>query len=318
MSVIRTVLGDIAASEAGVTYAHEHLILDSALIEAGYPHILLNDVDAAVAEVDAARSAGVATMVDAMPCASGRDVVRLARISERTGVNIVVATGLHHPRYYGPTHWTGIVSAEELAELFIGDVEDGVDAFDYTCPYVRRTPHRAGVIKVATGGGALNDRDARLFEAAAIAHARTGAPILTHCEHGRGALEQLAAFAELGVPADAVMLSHIDKVTDPTYHRDMAQSGAWLLYDQALRQADREVTDTAVLLAQHREEATLGQVVLGTDGARRDLWTAFGGSPGLAWLASGLPAQLRAHGFGDDEIATLFVRNPASALALRR
>ena len=53
----------------------------------------------------------------------------------------------------------------------------------------------------------------------------------------------------------------------------MAQSGAWLLYDQALRQADREVTDTAVLLAQHREEATLGQVVLGTDGARRDLWS---------------------------------------------
>lgn len=317
MSRVRTALGDLDAQRLGVTYAHEHLILDSALVEAAYPHILLNDLDAATTEVSAAVAVGVSTMVDAMPCASGRDVVRLAELSRRTGVNIIVATGLHHPRYYGPRHWTGTVSPEELAALFVADITDGIDIFDYTGPLVQRSPYRAGVIKVATGGGPLEPRDRRLFEAAAIAHYRTGAPILTHCEQGRGALEQIEAFDTLGVPANVLLLSHTDKVTDATYHREMARSGAWLLYDQGLRQADTAAPGTVALLAQHVSDGTLDRVVLGTDGARRDLWTAFGGSPGLAWLHDGFLGHMRAAGLDDAHIHALFVTNPAVALSLR-
>jgi phosphotriesterase-related protein len=148
-------------------------------------------------------------MVDAMPCSSGRDVVRLAEISEATRVNILAVTGLHHERYYGPRHWTAKLAAEELARLFVDDLVLGVDAFDYTGPVVRRTSHRAGLIKVATDGGELSGRDKVLFEAAAIAHAQTGAPILTHCEGGKGALQQVVALTALGVAPNAILLSHI-------------------------------------------------------------------------------------------------------------
>ena len=110
MTCARTVQGDVDATDLGVTYAHEHLILDSVLIEAAYPHILLDDVDAAVDEVMSAKAVGVSTMVDAMPCASGRDILRLAEVSERTGINIIAASGLHHLRDYGARHWTGRVS----------------------------------------------------------------------------------------------------------------------------------------------------------------------------------------------------------------
>ena len=31
---------------------------------------------------------------------------KLAELSRRTGVHVVAPTGLHHDRYYGPSHWS--------------------------------------------------------------------------------------------------------------------------------------------------------------------------------------------------------------------
>ena len=125
--VIRTVTGDIAPEAAGVTYCHEHLVLDSPLIELKFPHIHLNDDDKAAAEIKTCANVGVSTMVDAMPCSAGRSASRLASLATTTGMNIIAATGLHHDRYYGPTHWTNSTSAEALADLFIADVVQGID-----------------------------------------------------------------------------------------------------------------------------------------------------------------------------------------------
>jgi len=83
---VRTVLGAIGPAELGVTYVHEHLIIDSPLIEDRWPGIHLPFVEDAVAEVAACRREGVGAMVDVMPAASGRNVGRLAEISRRTGI----------------------------------------------------------------------------------------------------------------------------------------------------------------------------------------------------------------------------------------
>ena len=45
---VRTVLGDVPATELGVTYLHEHLIIDSPLVAEHWPHIHLPDAEAAV------------------------------------------------------------------------------------------------------------------------------------------------------------------------------------------------------------------------------------------------------------------------------
>lgn len=312
--IVRTVLGDVAPGELGRTYAHEHLVLHNALIEAAFAHILLDDVERAVSETASCVAAGVRTFVDAMPCASGRDAARLAEISRRTGAHVIAVTGLHHPRYYGPLHWTGRVSAEDLGALFVADLVEGIDEFDYTGPLVRRTGSRAGLVKIATGGTALTPRDELLLDAAAIAHHATGAPILTHCEHGTGALEQVEAMARRGVPADALLLSHVDKVPDRGYHRELAAAGAWLLYDQAVRQHAQRRPETARLVA---DLGHLDRILLGTDGARRDLWTAYGGAPGLAWLATTFTGRLRAEGLTDRDVRRLLVDNPARALTWR-
>ena len=112
-------------------------------------------------------------------------------------------------------------------------------------PIVRRTPFRAGVIKVAGSEGGPSDRDRRVFEAAAQAHRRTGVPILTHCEDGTGALEQIRLLRDHGVAARHIVLSHVDKVVDRGYHRELLASGALRrvrrLVPLAGRRAERDV-----------------------------------------------------------------------------
>src|SRR6218665_3598848 len=147
-----------------MTYAHEHLILDSPLIAAVFPHIRLDDASAAISEVARCRDAGVKTMVDAMPCSAGRDVVRLAEISLATGANPITTTGLHHERYSGARHCTARIGVDTLAQLFIDDLVIGVDEFDYPSPILQRTEHRAGIIKVSMNGGKRHARGPRVFE----------------------------------------------------------------------------------------------------------------------------------------------------------
>jgi predicted metal-dependent phosphotriesterase family hydrolase len=187
MSIVRTVLGDIDPRAMGVTYAHEHLVIDGGRPVQMQADFDLSDVDRMASEVAAAADFGLGTVVDAMPCDAGRSAVKLAELSRRTGVHVIAPTGLHHDRYYGPAHWRHRLSIDELADLFVADIREGIDANDYSGPVVRRTAHRAGVIKVAGSAGGPSDVDRPTFEAAAQAHGRTGAPILTHCEGGPAA-----------------------------------------------------------------------------------------------------------------------------------
>lgn len=307
---MRTVLGDVAPDRLGVTYLHEHLIIDSPLVADRFPHIHLPSVEDAVAELQTCT--GVGAMVDAMPCAAGRNVGKLVAVSQVTGIHVIASTGLHAARYYDPHPWTQSEPAEVLADLFTADIDEGIDRYDYTGPVVRRTPYRAGVVKVATLGGELSEPERRLFEAAAETHRRTGAPILTHCEDGRGASQQVEA---LDVPLGRVVLSHTDKHADPGYHRDLLASGVNLEYDQALRQEAGERRGTAWLLTTMLAEGYERQLMLGTDGARRSLWRTLGGTPGLAWLVTGFADVLDHWGVDAATRRTLLVDNPARLLA---
>ena len=85
---------------------------------------------------------------------------------------------------------TPLANLKAYADLL--NIEEGIDEHDYSGPVVKRTEHRAGVIKVAGSDGGPSERDEPIFEAAAIAQRATGCPILTHCENGTGALEQVA------------------------------------------------------------------------------------------------------------------------------
>ena len=89
-----------------------------------------------------------------------------------------------------------------------------------------------------------------------------------------------------------------------------------LEYDQALRHAGEAESPTVLLLREMIAAGFLGRLMLGTDGARRSLWTALGGSPGLAWLRNGFCERLRSEGLGDTEVTALFEDNPRRLLSM--
>lgn len=314
MTIVRTVLGDIDPAELGVTYAHEHLVIDGGRPVRMQPDFDLGDVDLMVREVEAAAALGLRAAVDAMPCDAGRNVTKLAEIARRTGIHVVAPTGLHHDRYYGPDHWSLRIDIEELAGLFVADIEEGIDANDYSGPVVRRTAHRAGLIKVAGSEDGLSPRDERIFEAAALAHARTGVPVLTHCEDGTGALAQVRFLADRGVAPDRIVLSHVDKVVDRGLHRELLATGAIAEYDGSFRWGDRP-NGTLTLLEWMVADGLGDQIVLGMDAARQRYYAVYGGAPGLTWLLDGFTRAMDERGLDAGVRQRLFVDNPARAFA---
>jgi predicted metal-dependent phosphotriesterase family hydrolase len=236
----------------------------------------------------------------------------LAEIARRSGVQVIAPTGLHHERYYHDRHWSARLGAEEIAGLFAGDIEEGIDELDYCGPIVKRTAHRAGVMKIAGSSGGPSPRDEPIFIAAAMAQVRTGCPILTHCEGGTGALEQIGLLVEHGADPAHVVLSHVDKVADRGYQREIAATGARVEYDQGFRWGDR-VNGTLQLLEWAAEDGLLGHITLGLDAARQGYWAEYGGSPGWTYLLDTFSTQLRARGFGEAQLHVLFVDAPGGA-----
>ena len=314
MSFVRTVLGDIGPTELGVTYAHEHVLIDGGRPVELAPDFLLNDLEKLTAELRAAREAGLRSAVDMMPADCGRNPMLIAELSRRSGVQIVAATGLHHERFTGPSHWSLRATEDELTDLFVADVEEGIDERDYTGPVVRRTAIRAGVVKVGGSLGRPSERAGPIFRAAAATAARTGVPVHPHCEAGTGALEQIRLLTAAGLPPNRISLSHVDKVVDRGYHRAIRDTGAFVVYDHAFRWGDRE-NGTLQLLEWAAEDDGLGQVMLGLDAARQGYLASYGGSPGLSYLLGDFSRAMDERELGDPIRRRLFVDNPARAFA---
>jgi predicted metal-dependent phosphotriesterase family hydrolase len=314
VTIVRTVLGDIEPAALGVTYAHEHLVIAGGRPVQLFEDFLLADVDKAVAELAPVQALGLRSVVDAMPADCGRDAGLLAEISRRSGVNVIAPTGLHHERYYDDRHWSVRLSVDELAELFIADIEEGIDENDYAGPIVKRTTHRAGVIKVAGSTDGPSKRDEPIFAAAAIAHERTGCPILTHCEAGTGAVEQVELLVKHGATPGNIVLSHVDKIVDRGYQRAIFETGAVVEYDQTFRWKDAP-NGTLTALEWAAEDGVLGRVTLGLDAARQGYWTEFGGQPGMTFLLGPFADQMEERGLGATERQVIFVDAPAEAFS---
>jgi phosphotriesterase-related protein len=307
---VRTVLGDIPPERLGRTDVHEHLLMSSQLLRGEE----LDDRDKSAAEATELRSAGIDALVELTTIGLGRDPVGIAEIAKRSGLNLVLATGLHREAHYPPEHWVYRTDAEELTELFVRDISEGCDAADYSGPQERPTEVRAGVIKVGAGYWSISSFERRVFEAAGKAHRRAGVPVVCHLELGTAAWEVLDLLTSTGVPPDRVALAHVDRNPDPGLHAELAAAGAYLGYDGMAR---AKYWPDCVILDCLLEVASRGgaeRILLGGDVARRSSFISYGGMPGLAYLPRRFMPRLKEA--GDEKLVRhVLVDNPARFLA---
>lgn len=308
MSFVRTVLGDIDPSQIGVTYSHEHIVIEESFPVLQNPDFLLNDTKKITEELKEVYTAGCRTMVDTMPAGCGRNVLKLAEVSRLSGIQIIAPTGIHLPVYYPPHHWQFYLTEEQLTQLFIDDVEIGIDRYDYSSPIVERTSHKAGMIKLASGDEPFDDNLKKIFRAVVATHKKTGVPVLTHTNTGRHAIAQAELFHQLGANLDHVVISHVDRCKDLGYQQALMQTGVRVEYDSAFRWKAGNENFTFTLLEKLLPDYP-DQITVGMDAARHTYWKSYGGQPGLTYLLTDFVTELHKRGLADYQ-EKIFIENP--------
>ena len=307
---IRTVLGDIEPQKLGNTNAHEHLLMRSPLLRGEE----LDNLELSCIEVTKMRQAGIDALIELTPIGVGRDPEGIAEISRRSGLHVVLATGIHRDAHYTPEHWIHRTGVDQLVELFIRDIAEGCDGADYGGPLPEHTEVRAGVIKVGVGYWRISEVERRVLEAAGETHRHTGAPVVCHLELGTAAWEVLETLESAGVPAHRIALAHVDRNPDPGLHAELAASGAYLGYDGMARAKywpDSVLLDCLVEVA---ERGGADRLLLGGDLARRSSFSSYGGMPGLTYLPERFVPRLKVLG-GGNLVNRVLVDNPARFLA---
>lgn len=325
--MVSTAIGDVAADSLGSVLMHEHVFLLTPELDLAYADIVGWDekrrMDDAVTLLKNAKDAGVDTIVDLTVIGQGRDVRRVREISERSGVTIVVATGLYTfdalPKFLqnvGPGSPVRDQAVDPMVEMFVRDVRTGIG----------HTRVRAGILKCATDEAGVTPGVERVLRAVARTSVETGVPISTHthAQSHRG-LDQIEIFRSEGVDMERVIIGHSGDSTDYAYLSTLADHGVTLgmdrfgLYGGKYSDFDTRVDVVAAMC--HRGYAD--RMVLSHDASAWMDWLPLEITPGTSmdmpdWRfdhihTAVLPA-LSERGVTDDQIAQMLVLNPARLL----
>lgn len=300
---IMTLLGPIEPDELGVCLPHVHLLCDPP--GADEDHRLL-DPERAEAEVEAFITMNGRSLVECTTRDCGRMPVEMLGIAQWVPAHLISVTGRKNHPYASLMDNAG--DEGSLAEEFVRDLTVGMDG----------TEARAGVIKVGTSLNQITEIERISIQAAGKAHLRTGATITTHTEEGTMALNLLECLAANGVPANRVILGHMDRVPMPLdAHLDVLRTGAYVQFDQIGKSDTYTDQDRADRVAELYEAGYGSQLLLSLDYGRKSLLSSYDGAPGLPYLSEWFMVLLMESGLQAMQVRELAIDNPARALTIR-
>ncbi len=342
-----TVLGPVDPGVLGPALVHEHVFIDlrhasfepppeglewisEAQVELVDPLVLaqhscsvrdnlvLDDLDVAVAEVQAFATAGGGCVVDVSPPDIGRSPSLLAEASRRSGVAVVMGCG----------HYCEIAHAEplddrtetELGQAIVQELTEGVGSDGI----------RPGIIgELGVNGeehgtrrllGEMTETERRVLRAGARAALRTGAPMTIHLPARDSAVSAVLDELEAaGAPLGQVSLSHMDTIPDLSLHEEALDRGVWIQYDcfgMALQNdwyTDPGDARRCDWLERLRETERLERVLVSHDVWCKAQLSTYGGT-GYGHLLTTIRPHLADRGFTAQELERLFVQGPAEFL----
>ena len=343
MAVVRTVLGDIAPDEVGITLCHEHLLIDLrrvfdepddafgkemahrpvelatlGWIRANYINNLDNVglyVEREVTEeLSLYGTAGGSTLVEVTPVDIGRNPEGLARIAAAAGLNVIMGCGY----YVFGTHPDDMASRAEddLVEEIVRDVTHGVGD----------TGIRSGIIGEIGCTWPLHENERKVLRAAARAQQATGAVLTIHPgRDARAPAEILDVIDGAGGDVRRTIMGHLDR----TFHhyaafKEFAGSGCYLEFDMfGLESAyypfgandmpnDGRRIDLIMRLI---DEGHLDQILVSHDIAFKHLLVRYGGN-GYGHILQNAVPKMRTKGMTERQIDSVLTANPRRALTI--
>ncbi|WP_110684992.1 phosphotriesterase family protein [Salinicola aestuarinus] len=333
---VMTVNGPITAADLGHTLMHEHLQNDCScwwhppqdlerqyLAEAPVSiellselrqdpfvskhNIALDDLELAIDEVKQFAAVGGRSIVDPTCSGIGRDPLKLRRIADATGVQIVMGGG----------HYLADSMSEQVKQLTIDEIADGIVA--EALNGVDGTGARIGLIGEIGVSEHFTDEERRSLRGAVRAQARTGLPLMVHLPGWcRLAHQVLDIVEEEGGDLRHTVLCHMNPShADAVYQATLAQRGAFLEFDmigmdffyadQGVQcPSDDEVARAIVGLI---EQGFLDRLLLSHDVFVKMMLTRYGGN-GYAYVTKHFLPRLQRHGLDQAVLDALMVTNP--------
>ncbi len=340
---IQTVTGVLQKKDSGIITPHEHIFIElTAFFEerplkdcesprsspvtmdklgilnrdpyALLDNLRMDDFETQKKEILRFKNAGGATIVDATMPGIGRDAKMLKKISEATGINVVMGTGF----YVNSTHPDEMknMTEEEIAELMVKEIEVGVDA-----------GIKAGVIGEIGISEIFNEEERRVLRASALAYKRTGTSVLVHINPWtKNGIEAAEILLEGGVPPRKIAISHIDVENDIDYIHKLLKMGVYIEFDNFGKEyyVDREArrdgyglfvhdTDRVKLVKKLIEEGYKKQILLSCDVCLKTCLRTYGGW-GYDHVLVNIVPMMEDEGISKEDIMLMLTDNPANFL----
>jgi phosphotriesterase-related protein len=258
----------------------------------------------------------VTTIVEPTAMLLGRNVDLLRRIAEETGLNIVTCTGIY--TYDHLPHYFENRDADAMADLFVHDIEQGIQGTDI----------KAAFIKCAADEPGVTENIEKVHRAAARASLKTGKPIMAHSRPASNTgPRQVEIFLEEGVAPEKIQIAHTGDTDDLGYIEGLLEKGVYIGLDRYglpmfLPTDQRNTTTLALLEKGYVERMFLAQdFVVALDWFPPEAVEGIvaGGLVEEDWsftlLFERIIPTLKEGGMTDEQLDTMLVANPARWLS---
>ena len=339
---VQTVLGTIQPEDLGITLTHEHLLIDLTVAlrpannasDLGFYHkpvsqetlgriryygaqnednAQLFEVSTAIDEVMAYKQHGGVSLIDATSMGIARDPVGLSRISNGTGVNIIMGSSY----YVADSHPSDMekLTEDNLAERVVLDIREGVDG----------TGIKSGVIGEIGCSWPLADNERKVLRASAQAQRITGAPILIHPGRDETSpLRIIEVLDEAGADLSRTIMGHLDRtVFLPTTLMQIAEAGCYMEWDLFGTEASFYPLNPKIDMPSDAKRmddiawissAGYGnKILVAHDICAKHRLEKYGGH-GYYYILDHVVPRMRARGFTEQAIDDILVNNPREAL----
>ncbi|MFZ9278498.1 MAG: phosphotriesterase family protein [Candidatus Limnocylindrus sp.] len=305
---VQTVRGAVDPGDLGFTLPHEHTKCSLWWIENRWDYWeLIGDEPRINEELGAYKALGGGAVVDVTPVGIGRDLERLARLSQATGLHIVAGSGWYRQAYYPAEARIDRRSIDDLADEIVQEFVDG--------------PVRPGIIgEIGTDKPWVTAQEERVFRAAARAALRTGASVTTHAVQSDVGLAQLDILEDEGLDPARVVIGHCDSHPRIEHWREIVRRGAHVEADflgMSFTPLERAGEPKVIeLIATLLNEGFEQQILLSQDVCHDSQLASYGGN-GYTYLQRSFLPRLIAAGVDAATIKTITVENPSRLLTLR-
>jgi phosphotriesterase-related protein len=303
---IESIAGRFTPAKGDIWLSHEHILVDfigadSINPKAWHHDSVIKSIQPFLAEI---KKYNVKYFVDATPAYLGRDVVLLEKLSAGTGVTILTNTG-----FYGAVNDKYIPSfafektAEQIAEIWINEFRNGIDG----------TSIKPGFIKISVDASdTLDAIDAKLVEAAAITHLKTGLTILSHTGEAKALWPQLDILEKMNVSAKAFVWVHAQNEKDNNNYLLAAKRGCWIALDGVGWDLEKHIEK----LVFAKQQDILELILISHDAGWYDPQKSMQNIKPYTAIFTHLHPKLLERGFTEDEFRQLVSDNPSKAFAV--